>query len=156
MFEQMTKMAMMESRDSVTACGLPLPSPILDGLRCIMIHMRSVRDSLVSGRRESSCSYACAQLQLESFFEAMDQIGLVDLPLTEPFGNRSVQDIKDAVGTLQSSSWTRFHQLGNRALTLNCYLHAKLQPMVVKVCHELSGLRLEDYRPEERRRRRRR
>ncbi|KAG5928899.1 hypothetical protein E4U53_002559 [Claviceps sorghi] len=113
-----------------------------------MRYIRSVRDGLVMGQRGSSCSYACAQMQLESLFMALDRIGLANLPLTEPFGNRSVQDIKDVFKTPQTQSWARFHRSKKRTRNSSCYLDAKLQPIFGQVCRRLSGLKLEDHRPQ--------
>lgn len=82
---------------------------------------------------------------LGSLIKEMTKIGLGEMQLVEPFGGRSVEDVKDAVLGLRSPIWytsdrsTRRHQ---------CDLKSRLEPITNAVWDSLVGLSLKDYRPQ--------
>ncbi|KAG6001425.1 hypothetical protein E4U43_001323 [Claviceps pusilla] len=84
----------------------------------------------------------------ESLFRAMDRIGIAELPITPPYGNVSVQEIRETLKTLQTPLWFKFHQYTFNTFPSRCNIHLKLQPAIKAICNRsLKGLRLEDYLP---------
>ncbi|KAG6004943.1 hypothetical protein E4U21_000612 [Claviceps maximensis] len=153
MFESMTEAAMMQSTVPVSAFGLPLPHWLINvmeskrtkALRRIISHIRHVSESLVQGKQGYGCGRVCSSRMNESLMKAMSSIGISNLPLTAPYGNVSVQMIKDAVRTLRTETRTKYHEPGTRMFSPECNIHVKLQPVIKSVCGGYQGLKLEDY-----------
>ncbi|KAG6046835.1 hypothetical protein E4U17_007716 [Claviceps sp. LM77 group G4] len=115
---------MKRNKRRLEGCGLPLPDSVLGALREMMIHLRQVRDSLRTGQDGYGCCSECASALHDDFVKALDDIGLTELPLDEPFGHLSTKRIM---------------------YTRKCNIHAILQPPLERIVDELKGLRLADY-----------
>ncbi|KAG6080523.1 hypothetical protein E4U33_007532 [Claviceps sp. LM78 group G4] len=136
---------MKRNKRRLEGCGLPLPDSVLGALREMMIHLRQVRDSLRTGQDGYGCCSECASALHDDFVKALDDIGLTELPLDEPFGHLSVRYIRDAVLTLRLPPCYTIHQTKRIMYTRKCNIHAILQPPLERIVDELKGLRLADY-----------
>ncbi|KAG6029173.1 hypothetical protein E4U19_001130 [Claviceps sp. Clav32 group G5] len=110
-----------------------------------MMHLRQVRDSLRTGQDGYGCCSECASALHDDFVKALDNLGIAELPVDEPFGHRSVRYIRDAVLTLRLPPWSTIHHTKRIMYTRKCNIHIILQPAIKRIWRELQGLRLTDY-----------
>lgn len=106
--------------------------------------MRKIRDGLSKGEIRYGCSFECSSMLLGSLIKEMTKIGLGEMQLVEPFGDRSVKDVKDVMLRLRSPIWYTDPSSSRH----ECNLKLIMEVIASVVWEPLVGLSLKDHRPQ--------
>lgn len=168
-FEQMTELAIKGSEGPLEAMGLPLPPAILgmrpwhirsrqeltydtaaieekrtSSLQMILRTVDEFREGLVKGSQ--GCGFECSSMLLGALVKQMDKHKIGQHLLLEPCSGRSIRQVKLILLEFNTPTWYLIRPHAWNPEEHTCSLKAKLKPLLGGVWETIKGLKLDDYR----------
>lgn len=116
----------------------------MSSLQTILRTVDDFREGLVKGSQ--GCGFECSSMLLGALVKGMDKHKIGQHLLLEPCSGRSIRQVKSILLELNTPTWYFIHPNRYKPNQHTCSLEAKLEPLLDGVWETIKGLKLNDYR----------